>query len=523
MAKIQILGQFECVTSEGILAVAEQIKYSDTTVAAAIAAKQNALTFDSAPTENSTNPVTSGGLYTTLSDLDTSLKAYADTAASAATVTLDTVTVAQSGWSLHNGYPRYNTNILPAAIQTKKYYDIHLANSNSFEVSIACAKSDIRVVAESNGLYLYAYNATAANGWTSNKPNFDFVLEIVTTSITTNVTGLSYDIGDDFVINVTEGLDTRLTAAENGLGASTDAASASGTTAWSRIKQNTSDISSVDAKLGASTDTASASGTVAWPRIKNAESNITSLQNGLGTSSDAASASGTTAWSRIKQNTADITSTNTKIGSSTDTASSSSTVVWPRLKNAEANISAATSSISTATSNITALQNGLGTSADTASATGTTAWSRIKQSQTDITALQGGLGTSADAASASGTTAWSRIKQNAADIATLQTNLSALETNKVDKMILCAINKSVVSSAWSASGDATYAYKADITMTGLDASYFPIVQFEDADVADYYFSPNAVPKTNAITIYCKTKPARTITLPNIICFKATAV
>ena len=32
MAKIQILGQFDCVTAEGILAISEQIKYGDTTV-----------------------------------------------------------------------------------------------------------------------------------------------------------------------------------------------------------------------------------------------------------------------------------------------------------------------------------------------------------------------------------------------------------------------------------------------------------------------------------------------------------
>ena len=60
-------------------------------------------------------------------------------------------------------------------------------------------------------------------------------------------------------------------------------------------------------------------------------------------------------------------------------------------------------------------------------------------------------------------------------------------------------------------------------MTGLSASYFPIVQFDDADVAAFYLSPNVTPKTDAITIYCKTQPSRSITIPNIICFKGTAV
>jgi len=297
MAKIQILGQFDCVTAEGILAISEQIKYGNTTVKDALDNAQGLLTFDSTPTENSTNPVTSGGLYTS--------------------------------------------------------------------------------------------------------------------------------------------------------------------------------FSGIDAKLGSSSDTASASGTTAWSRIKQSQSDITTIQNGLGTSSDAASASGTTAWSRIKQVQTDITTINGKLGTSTDAASASSTAAWPRIKNAESN----------------------------------------------ITSLQSGLGTSDDAASASGTTAWSRIKQNSADIETIQAAIAGLGSN----LILYAQNKTVATSAWTASGDSTYAYKADVTMTGLDAAYFPIVQFEDADIASFAFSPSVVPKTNAVTLYCQTKPNRTITIPNIICFKGTAV
>ena len=38
--------------------------YTRPEVDTALAAKQNTLTFDSAPTEDSTNPVTSGGVYT---------------------------------------------------------------------------------------------------------------------------------------------------------------------------------------------------------------------------------------------------------------------------------------------------------------------------------------------------------------------------------------------------------------------------------------------------------------------------
>ena len=361
MAKIQILGQFDCVTAEGILAISEQIKYGDTTVKAALDNAQGLLTFDSTPTENSTNPVTSGGLYTSFSNVDAKLGSSSDTASASGT----------TAWS-----------------------------------RIKQSQSDITTI-------------------------------------------------------------------QNGLGTSSDAASASGTTAWSRIKQNSADITTVKNGLGTSSDTASASGTTAWSRIKQAQADITTIKSGLGTSSDTASASGTTAWSRIKQNQTDITTINGKLGTSTDAASASSTAAWPRIKNAESN----------------------------------------------ITSLQSGLGTSADAASASGTTAWSRIKQNSADIATIQAAIAGLGSN----LILYAQNKTVATSAWTASGDSTYAYKADVTMTGLDAAYFPIVQFEDADIASFAFSPSVTPKTNAVTLYCQTKPNRTITIPNIICFKGTAV
>lgn len=47
--------------------------YTESEVDTALATKQNTLTFDSAPTQNSTNPVTSGGLYIVLGDIDTAL------------------------------------------------------------------------------------------------------------------------------------------------------------------------------------------------------------------------------------------------------------------------------------------------------------------------------------------------------------------------------------------------------------------------------------------------------------------
>lgn len=48
--------------------------YTKTEVDNLLNAKQNTLTFDTTPTENSANPVTSGGLYNVIGDLETILE-----------------------------------------------------------------------------------------------------------------------------------------------------------------------------------------------------------------------------------------------------------------------------------------------------------------------------------------------------------------------------------------------------------------------------------------------------------------
>ena len=110
-------------------------------------------------------------------------------------------------------------------------------------------------------------------------------------------------------------------------------------------------------------------------------------------------------------------------------------------------------------------------------------------------------------------------------MSTAQTNITSLQTSvtALGNLILCGTGKQVASSKWSSSGEEVYLYKADVAMTGVDSSYFPLVQFDDADINSFEFSPKTTPKTNAVTIYCKTKPNRTITIPNIICFKGKSV
>ena len=147
------------------------------------------------------------------------------------------------------------------------------------------------------------------------------------------------------------------------VGASTDTAASDGTTAWARIKAleaveatkvedatnngyikvngtdnaiQVYDDSTLAAAIGTSADAASSTGTTAWSRLKNAETDIDNLQAGLGTSSATASASGTTAWSRIKNAETDIDNLQAGLGTSSDTASSTGTTAWARIKAIEA-------------------------------------------------------------------------------------------------------------------------------------------------------------------------------------------
>ena len=270
---------------------------------------------------------------------------------------------------------------------------------------------------------------------------------------------------------------------ESGLGKSTDAANASGTTVWSRIK-------ALEAGLGASGNTANASGTTAWSRI-----NV--IQPSLGTSSDAANASGTSAWSRIKalesglgksSDTANASGTSSwsrinaiqsDLGKSTDSYTivagsntvDSNTTVWARIKALEAGLgsisdlakpgsvigtsvwSVAQYAENLANAALEALgvtytlntSNGqytggahvsdstvLGKSTDAANASGTSAWSRIN-------AIQPSLGASSDEANASGTSAWSQINSLKSELQTVKTSVSdgksAVASAITDKMV----------------------------------------------------------------------------------------
>ena len=69
---------FYCLNSSGTWAAADSGDMSDyytkLQVDTLLSAKQNTLTFDNTPTQDSTNPVTSGGLYNVIGDINSVLE-----------------------------------------------------------------------------------------------------------------------------------------------------------------------------------------------------------------------------------------------------------------------------------------------------------------------------------------------------------------------------------------------------------------------------------------------------------------
>lgn len=93
----------------------------------------------------------------------------------------------------------------------------------------------------------------------------------------------------------------------------------------------------------------------------------------------------------------------------------------------------------------------------------------------------------------------------------------------INNKILFAESVQIGSSAWTASGNTDYPYKATFTMTGITADYLPIIEFRDSDVLLYDFASYATTGANSVTVYCKTSPSTTITLTNVACYHGTKV
>lgn len=82
--------------------------------------------------------------------------------------------------------------------------------------------------------------------------------------------------------------------------------------------------------------------------------------------------------------------------------------------------------------------------------------------------------------------------------------------------IMTKTNVIVYSHEWVA--DATYSdfgYRADITFSEIDSSWFSDVVFDVTEAISGYFAPISVTGTNKVSIYCKALPADSITIPTI--------
>ena len=120
-----------------------------------------------------------------------------------------TATIAVANWAAVQGA----TNVFKysdiVTVSAYHFYDLHLDPSTTDTTALMCANADIRAKIESGKINLYCYGT---------KPTSNFILEIITSPTTTNDVGLSYDIGDDFLVypSITDALNARVTALESG-------------------------------------------------------------------------------------------------------------------------------------------------------------------------------------------------------------------------------------------------------------------------------------------------------------------
>lgn len=140
---------------------------------------------------------------TTLGQIKLALQRVANAITSAKS-TRQVVTILKSNWVLDDNVYRY-----PSILTTSNYnyYNVHLDPESASSTSLMCANADIRVRIVNSELRLYCYNMP------SDPSQFDnFQLEIITTPTKSNDVGLSYDIGDDFLVypQITDQLSARI-------------------------------------------------------------------------------------------------------------------------------------------------------------------------------------------------------------------------------------------------------------------------------------------------------------------------
>ena len=105
----------------------------------------------------------------------------------------------------------------------------------------------------------------------------------------------------------------------------------------------------------------------------------------------------------------------------------------------------------------------------------------------------------------------------------LRADVDALTNTVSNKILFSQADFTVATSKWGSSGISAYPYKAEISMQGVTANYFPIVQFRDSDTLLYDFSPVATTGDGTITIMCKTAPTTAVIISQIVCYRGQSV
>lgn len=89
---------------------------------------------------------------------------------------------------------------------------------------------------------------------------------------------------------------------------------------------------------------------------------------------------------------------------------------------------------------------------------------------------------------------------------------------KADGMVIVLENVAITSSAWTS--DTTYSdypFVAVIPCAGIHKNYVSDVYFNMEDSTSGNFAPVSITTNNAVLIYAKEKPSKTITIPSVKC------
>ena len=95
------------------------------------------------------------------------------------------------------------------------------------------------------------------------------------------------------------------------------------------------------------------------------------------------------------------------------------------------------------------------------------------------------------------------------------TNLKAISnTDSIVKKY--SGTSTIATGSWSSSGDATYPYKAQITVNGITANDYPIVTYASAQARSGNFSQECETGANTLTIFAIAVPSASITVSYIV-------